>query len=117
MLLLRERELYPKQYGLGLRVYRDMRGNSVFSTIKRFARPVGKYLFRNILKPFFKNNKEEIKRVLSKQSMNIIKKLAQGKRPATDEIVSDIKEILTGKTLSEHMRGEGLCGKRRKLSL
>src|SRR5277367_3383135 len=109
MILTRSHQIFPRQYGLGLRVYRDIRdGGNIFSTLKRYVLPVGKYLFRNVLKPFIKNNKVEIQNALSRQSMNIIKRLAAGKRPSTQDLKEDIGQIFKGKTLVDHLKGEGI---------
>jgi hypothetical protein len=109
VILTRSHQIYPVQYGLGLKVYREIgRGGNIFSTMKRFAIPVGKFLFKNVLKPFVKNNKQELK--------NIIQRLAAGrKRPASvmEDLKTNIQNILTSKSLSEHLRGEGL--KRRRI--
>src|SRR5277367_4185851 len=120
MILTRSHQIFPRQYGLGLRVYRDIRdGGNIFSTLKRYVLPVGKYLFRNVLKPFVKNNKAEIQNA-SRQSMNIIKRLAAGKRLSTQDLKEDIGQIFKGKTLVDHLKGEGIyCvnnnNKRRKI--
>jgi hypothetical protein len=49
--------IFPKQYGFGLR---DIRGENIFQSIKKIAIPALGFLYRNILKPFWKNNKEDI---------------------------------------------------------
>ncbi len=120
MILTRTHQIFPRQYGLGLRVYRDIReGGNIFSTLKRYVLPIGKYLFRNVLKPFVKNNKAEIQNALSRQSINIIKRLAAGKRPSTHDLKEDIEQMFKSKTLVDHLRGEGInClnnNKRRKI--
>ena len=101
---------YHVQYGLGLKVYSDLRGEGVFSALKRYSVPVGKYLFHKVLTPFVKNNKQE----LSKESLNIIKRLAAGKRPHVQETIKNIQQIFDSKPLSEHIRGEGLVYKKKR---
>ena len=98
MIITRNSQLYPVQYGLGLKVRRHGRG--VFKSLQRYAFPVGKFLWRKMLKPFIKNNRKEI----TNRSVDIIKRLAKGERPD----VKAMKEVLHSKSLSDHLRGEGL---------
>ena len=102
---------YQIQYGLGLKVYREIAGENIFSTLKKYAVPAGRYLFRKVLTPFVKNNRQELTGVLNKESMKIIKRLAAGKRPEVPS-TSKLAEILQSKSLSDHLRGEGV--KRRR---
>jgi len=101
---------YHVQYGLGVKVYREIGGEGVFSALKRYALPVGRYLFHKVLTPFVKNNRQE----LNKQSFNIIKRLAAGKKPQVQETIKNIQQIFESKPLSEHLRGEGLVYKKKK---
>ena len=105
------RPAYQIQYGLGLKVYREFGGENVFSTLKKYAVPAGRYLFRKVLTPFVKNNRQELTGMLNKESMKIIKRLAAGKRPEAPS-TSKLTEILRSKSLSDHLRGEGV--KRRR---
>src|SRR5207249_8035098 len=104
MIITRNSQLYPVQYGLGLKVRR--RGRGVFKSLRRYAFPVGKFLWRKMLKPFIKNNSREI----TSRSVDIIKRLAKGERP---DVTEAMKEVLRSKSLSDHLRGEGLNLKRR----
>jgi len=104
MIITRNSQLYPVQYGLGLKVRR--RGRGVFKSLRRYAFPVGKFLWRKMLKPFIKNNRQEI----TNRSVDIIKRLAKGERPDVKEAM---KEVLRSKSLSDHLRGEGLNLKRK----
>src|SRR5277367_4164988 len=103
---------YQIQVGLGLKVYREIGGENIFSTIKKYALPAGKYLYRKVLTPFVKNNRHELKRLLNKESMTIIKRLASGKRPHAPS-TAKFQEILQSKSLSDHLRGEGIIKRRR----
>ena len=105
------RPAYQIQYGLGLKVYREINGENVFTTLKKYAVPTGRYLFRKVLTPFVKNNRQELKGMLNNESMKIIKRLAAGKRPDAPS-TSKLTEILRSKSLSDHLRGEGV--KRRR---
>jgi len=98
---------YHVQYGLGLKVYREINGENIFSTLKKYAVPAGKYLYRKVLSPFVKNNRQELTGMLNKESMKIIKRLAAGKRPHAPS-TSKLQEILQSKSLSDHLRGEGV---------
>jgi hypothetical protein len=60
VLVVHRKQLFPKQYGFGLKYHRDIRGGNIFQSIKKFALPALGFLYRNILKPFWKNNKEDI---------------------------------------------------------
>jgi len=101
---------YHVQYGLGVKVYREIGGDGVFSTLRRYSVPVGRYLFHKVLTPFVKNNKQE----LGKQSINIIKRLASGKKPQVQETIKNIQQIFESKPLSEHLRGEGINFNKKK---
>src|SRR5688572_4696312 len=101
MIITRHSQMYPVQYGLGVKFRRDLRGGNLFSTIRRYGLPAGKFVWQKILRPFLKNNKRE----LTAESMNIIKKLAAGKKP---DIKEAAREIIQSKSLAEHLRGEGI---------
>src|SRR5277367_5348734 len=92
----------PIQYGFGLKYRRDMRGNGIFDSLKKYGLPAKRFFGRLI-----KNNFPEILGI----TKNIIGK--HDKRPTIKQVIQDIKtdpltEKIKQKSLSQHFRGEGL---------
>src|SRR5438034_3080096 len=99
-LLVRRKQIHPRQYGWGLRVYRHrgdgMIGSGIYDSFKRYAFPVGKYLYRKVLRPFVRNNRTELKNILSKHSLNIIKNLAENqkiRKPDAAQLRQEVGEM------------------------
>ena len=92
----------PIQYGFGLKYRRDMRGNGIFDSLKKYGLPAKRF-FGTLIK----NNLPEILGI----TKNIIGK--HDKRPTIKQVIQDIKtdpltEKIKQKSLSQHFRGEGL---------
>jgi hypothetical protein len=99
VLVVHRKQLFPKHYGFGLKYHRDIRGGNIFQSIKKFAIPALGFLYRNpILKPFWKNNKEDIQGVTSGRFLHTYK----------EEIINPILNKMKEKPLKEHLRGDGL---------
>jgi len=77
MIITKYKQLYPMQYGFGVKYRRDIRGGSIL-------RKIGKFIFHKILKPMWKNNKDDI----IKASVHGVKRLVQ--RPKLADLKTEI---------------------------
>jgi hypothetical protein len=109
VLVVHRKQLFPKQYGFGLKYHRDIRGGNIFQSLKSF-------LYRNILKPFWKNNKEDIIQGVTSGLKNIASTYVKSPPLSTykEEIINPILNKMKEKSLNEHLRGDGLKKKQVK---
>src|SRR5687768_8524582 len=116
-ILTANKQLLYKQYGLGIKYQRDIRGGNIFQTIKRYGLPVAKFLFHKILKPFWKNNKDDIIRGAVQSVKNLVQKHEQTPKmtDVKEEILQPIFQKIKEKSLADHLRGEGLNKKSKKI--
>jgi hypothetical protein len=110
VLVVHRKQLFPKQYGFGLKYHRDIRGGNIFQSIKKFAIPALGFLYRNILKPFWKNNKEDIIQGVTSGLKNIASTYVKSPPFSTykEEIINPILNKMKEKSMNEHLRGDGL---------
>jgi hypothetical protein len=110
VLVVHRKQLFPKQYGFGLKNHRDIRGGNIFQSIKKFAIPALVFLYRNILKPFWKNNKEDIIQGVTSGFKNIASTYVKSPSFSTykEEIINPILNKMKEKSMNEHLRGDGL---------
>jgi hypothetical protein len=110
VLVVHRKQLFPKQYGFGLKNHRDIRGGNIFQSIKKFAIPALGFLYRNILKPFWKNNKEDIIQGVTSGFKNIASTYVKSPSFSTykEEIINPILNKMKEKSMNEHLRGDGL---------
>jgi hypothetical protein len=68
------------------------------------------FLYRNILKPFWKNNKEDIIQGVTSGLKNIASTYVKSPPFSTykEEIINPILNKMKEKSLNEHLRGNGL---------
>ena len=110
VLVVHRKQLFPKQYGFGLKYHRDIRRGNIFQSIKKFAIPALGFLYRNILKPFWKNNKEDIIQGVTSGLKNIASTYVKSPPFSTykEEIINPILNKMKEKSLNEHLRGDGI---------
>ena len=110
VLVVHRKQLFPKQYGFGLKYHRDIRGGNIIQSIKKFAIPALGFLYRNILKPFWKNNKEDIIQGVTSGLKNIASTYVKSPPFSTykEEIINPILNKMKEKSLNEHLRGDGI---------
>jgi hypothetical protein len=110
VLVVHRKQLFPKQYGFGLKYHRDIRGGNIFQSIKKFAIPALGFLYRNILEPFWKNNKEDIIQGVTSGLKNIASTYVKSPPFSTykEEIINPILNKMKEKSMNEHLRGDGI---------
>lgn len=114
-ILTSNKQLFPVQYGMGcFKYYNNIHGGNIF---RKFVFPAGRFVMNKIIKPFIKNNKDDIKKVINEGGKTIIKNLIMKENPPTfsdikneakNEILNPILKTISKKPLLEHLQGEGL---------
>lgn len=113
VLIVHRKQLYKKQYGFGFKYYKPIRGGSIFSVIKKGL----SFIYNKVLKPLWKNNKSDIIQGAVSGVSNLVSK--HDKPPPLsaykEEIISPILNKMIDKPLSEHLKGDGLNSKSKKI--
>lgn len=114
VILTSYKQLFPVQYGMGLKYYKNIHGGNIF---KRFLLPAGNFILNKVIHPFIKNNKDDIKRVISEGSKTVFKNLLMRKDPPNfSDIKQEVKtsvlrpilKNISEKPLIDHLKGAGL---------
>jgi hypothetical protein len=101
-ILTKRKQLYPLQYGFGVKCQKDIRGGNIFHSIARYGKPIVSFLYRNIFKPY----KEPLKTLGINLAKDVGKRVVDvGVKKAENYLIKRVSpDPVTNQSIRNHSR-------------